>query len=688
GSVVVVQNGDLMHEFVLEHGLTERLVVVDTQEEALRRVVAGDADYALGSRLTVMYLIENNGWDNLVVAGRQLATHEYGFAVHEGNGRLLSYFNEGLAVLEESGEYRAIYDRWLGSYVPTRLDPVQVIRTVSLVVVPILLLLAVTLLWIRLLRKEVSRRTAELREGEALYRLLSENTLDVIWLVSRDLRIRYVNPAIESVTGYTHDEWIGTRVAACFDRPAYRTISRAVAGAVTARTATAEFEVEVDLTTRAGKTVPVSITGTVLRESDGAVSGFQGVARDISERKQYEVTLEQSAQRQEWLNMIASVYLTGNEAGGLVQYVVDDLARHFPGYRVDYCVTDNAGTVLVEASAASVYEGEHPTGTLHLADAPALMETIQSAGRLAISDVGKDPAVTPLREEMRAHEIAALLMVRVPTDDQPPRLLRFRTVEPHEWSKHEIMTLEEHANLLALILANERAQRMTKEANASLALSLEEKNTLLKEVHHRVKNNLNVIVSLLRLQEDQIDSVESARDAFEQSRNRIFSMALVHEALYQSDSLSEIEMDGYIRDLLDQLIDVSGQGREISYALHLEPIRVDITRAIPCGIILNELLTNIRKHAFTEAINEPTITIAFRRVAGSQLELSVADNGPGLPAGFSVADATSLGLHLIHLLAAQMDGTVEITSNDGTRAVVRLPESPTDGAQSEPSAGV
>ncbi|MFW5828369.1 MAG: transporter substrate-binding domain-containing protein, partial [Alkalispirochaeta sp.] len=326
GSVVAVQDGDMMHEFALDQGLNEQLVVVDSQEEALRRVAEGDADYALGSRLTAMYLIDRHGWANLVVGREQLASYDYGFAVQEGNGRLLSYFSEGLAVLEESGEYRELYDRWFGAYVPSRVDPMRVLRTVALVVTPILILLAGALLWVRLLRKEVARRTEELREREALYRLLSENTLDVIWLVSRDLRVRYINPAIESITGYHHDQWIGSRVTDHFDPPSYRTVRRAVAGAVKRRSSADEFSVEADVTTRAGGTVPVSIEGTVLRAEDGTLEGFQGVARDISERKLHEEALKQSAQRQEWLNRIASVYLSGDEAGRLVQHVVEDLA--------------------------------------------------------------------------------------------------------------------------------------------------------------------------------------------------------------------------------------------------------------------------------------------------------------------------------------------------------------------------
>ncbi|MFW5828533.1 MAG: sensor histidine kinase, partial [Alkalispirochaeta sp.] len=301
-------------------------------------------------------------------------------------------------------------------------------------------------------------------------------------------------------------------------------------------------------------------------------------------------------------------------------------------------------------------------------------------GRIAVVDVANDPVVAPLKHNLLADHTSALLMVRVPTENERQSFLCFRAANPHGWSSHEFLTLEEHANLLALILANEQSRRMMEAANASLGRSLEEKNTLLKEVHHRVKNNLNVIVSLLRLQEDKIDSVETARDAFEQSRNRIFSMALVHESLYQSDNLSEIDMDHYIRDLIQQLGETSITGRRIEFKLELEPIRLDISRAIPCGIMLNELLTNSTKHAFGGEADTPTVTVAFRRFSPTELKLSVWDNGSGFPATFSEAHGSSLGLHLVHLLAAQIDGTLNIDSTKGTHVEILIHDEPSTGA--------
>jgi two-component sensor histidine kinase len=208
---------------------------------------------------------------------------------------------------------------------------------------------------------------------------------------------------------------------------------------------------------------------------------------------------------------------------------------------------------------------------------------------------------------------------------------------------------------------------------------LSEKETLLKEIHHRVKNNLNVIVSLLRLQEDHVDDVESARVAFRESRNRIFSMALVHEALYQSENLAEIELDGYLRDLLEQLRENAPHHLRISYRLDLVPLKLDVARAVPCGIIVNELVTNAQKHAFPER-ESGEIAILLQADAPTvdagtvQVTLTVADDGEGLTSEYDPEKTSSLGLKLVSILVEQINATwsMENRVSGGTRAVVRF----------------
>jgi len=380
GHRIVVQAGDIMHEFAIEKGLTDDLVVVESQEDALELVLMGEVNYALGSRLTAMHLIEKNGWDTLYVGQRSLVNREYGFAVRQGNTGLLSYFAEGLAVVRSTGEYRQIHDKWLGVHSPTQYDVSRIVRLVLLIFAPAVLILITVIIWNHSLRKQVNLRTAE------------------------------------------------------------------------------------------------------------------------------------------------------------------------------------------------------------------------------------------------------------------------------------------------------------------LTASLEEKQILLKEIHHRVKNNLNVVASLLRLQEDQIDTVESARDAFAQSRNRIYSMALVHESLYQSDSLSDIQLDEYVGTLVRQLKSSNPHSGEITYSCNLSPVRLDITQAVPCGIIINELVTNAQRHAFVGS-SGGEITVTVEVPANGGIVITVEDNGRGFPehSGDTSPDTTlspaaatttspptpmttSLGLHLVRVLTDQLDGSVSFGPGTGAGA--------------------
>ena len=666
GSRVVVQEGDIMHEYALEHGLDSGLILVDSQEDALRLLADGDADYALTGRLTAMYLIEKNGWDNLLRAGRTpLVSPEYCYAVDNDNRTLLSYFSEGLSVLEETGEYREIYDTWLGVYLPIPPRAGDVIRVTLIAVSPLLIILAVFLLWNRALRNQVARRTAELKEGEKKYRLLSENTVDVIWLMSPDLCFSYINPAVEQLTGYTPAEWTGTHIRDHCDEENYRLLYRTIGSTTANLPENPDFCVEADLVGRNGGSVTVEISGKVLLNSEGGIEGFQGIARDISARKWYERSLEESFHRKQWLNTIATIYLSRSGPESLVQRTVEELSRNFSGLRVSYSFLNEYGICRVLYSLQPEGMPDIQSSETDLKSAPGFLDSLLKNPRTVIEDIQGDESATPLRESCLREKTVALAAVAVQAGEQRG-LLAFHAPEARGWTEHELLTLEEHANLLTLILENERYQRMITEANESLEASLVEKETLLKEIHHRVKNNLNVIVSLLRLQEDNIDSIESAREAFEQSRNRIFSMALVHESLYRSDNLSVIALDDYIRSLIRQLKYSAAEEDKIEYLLELETVPLDITRAVPCGIILNELVTNAQKHAF-KGRSSGLITVSLRSDDDSRIILSVHDNGSGLPSGFSMEDPATLGLNLVGILTEQIGGELRTDSSGGTK---------------------
>ncbi len=206
-------------------------------------------------------------------------------------------------------------------------------------------------------------------------------------------------------------------------------------------------------------------------------------------------------------------------------------------------------------------------------------------------------------------------------------------------------------------------------AQENLKLSLKEKEALLREVHHRVKNNLQVVSSLLHIQTQQFDDPRT-RMVFEESQHRIRAMALVHEKLYHSDNLSNINFGEYLESVVGQLIrSYSREG--IRLALSLESIEMDVEVAIPCGLVVNELVTNALKHAFPDD-GTGTISVGLRRLSDRIIELTVADDGIGIPADADIRNATSMGLTLVQALTEQMSGDVRIERTAGTRFVVEF----------------
>jgi two-component sensor histidine kinase len=250
----------------------------------------------------------------------------------------------------------------------------------------------------------------------------------------------------------------------------------------------------------------------------------------------------------------------------------------------------------------------------------------------------------------------------------------------------ELMNLSSSANSLI-----DQVQHRESE----LKLRLKERETLLDEIHHRVKNNLNVVISLLNLQNEQLHDVEQVRGALEKTRNRIYSIALTHEKLYHSENLTEVNMRAYVESFLSTFNSSMLGDTRISIASELDEVNLSITYAVPCGIILNELLTNAVQHAF-DGREGGTIKVSFTSPSERQYRLVVEDDGEGLADDFEYGMGSSLGLLLVETLINQIRGELVVSSEDGSRfeVVFDVPEtkescrdeSSQDDANASPSA--
>jgi PAS domain S-box-containing protein len=222
----------------------------------------------------------------------------------------------------------------------------------------------------------------------------------------------------------------------------------------------------------------------------------------------------------------------------------------------------------------------------------------------------------------------------------------------------------------AKVMRDETEHRRAEE---QLRASLDEKEVLLQEIHHRVKNNLQVINSLLRLQSQHV-SDQATRGIFEEARNRVQAIAGIHELLYRSPDLARIDFGAYLNRLTRDLFSFFGVRQEqIRLAIHVNEARLEVTQAIPCGLLVNELVTNALKHAFPNERNG-RIGVLLNCVDG-KCTLAVEDNGVGFPEGFDWTQASSLGLQLVQVLTKQLDGTIRADAYTGTRFEISFPES-------------
>ncbi len=220
----------------------------------------------------------------------------------------------------------------------------------------------------------------------------------------------------------------------------------------------------------------------------------------------------------------------------------------------------------------------------------------------------------------------------------------------------------------AKVMRDESERRLSEE---QLRTSLREKEVLLQEIHHRVKNNLQVITSLLRLQSEHIPD-EQTRGMFEEARNRVHAIGAIHELLYRSPDLASIDFGAYLNRLARDLFSFYGISPDrVHVSIDVDHANLEMSQAIPCGLLVNELVTNSLKHAFLKG-RKGTVKVSLDCAKGD-CRLIVDDDGVGLPEGFDWEGADSLGLQLVKVLTNQLDGTVHVDRGSGTRVEICFP---------------
>jgi hypothetical protein len=458
------------------------------------------------------------------------------------------------------------------------------------------------------------RKTEELfRESEESFRELAESVTLVFFAVDPEFHVTYWNKASEYLTGVSSRDAVGNhlfRLVPQLEGTVAEQTFREVLQTREARHVTGEFVL-------AGEQVVWEVRVNPSRR------GLSVFLENITLRTRAQEALRQSEER------------------------FRRLADHAPG--MIYRLRPGPPIALEYASPASMLLTGYDAAEL------------TAAGR-------------SLEEFILPEDRAAIRRLLDPGEGEgTPVVLRWLTSNGAvAWLEHRTSLVRDEAG--TVIAGEGFAIDITGriEAERKITASLEEKEALLKEIHHRVKNNLQIISSLLSLQSEYVTHAP-AMEALRESQGRIRSMAMIHEQLYRSGDLARIEFDSYLRDLTNHLLRTYSVAPEhITLSLHVDALPLGIDKAIPCGIIINELVTNSIKHAFGPQ-QKGAIEIDLHRASPEALVLSVRDNGVGLPEGFRIEEAPSLGMKLVHALSDQLRGTVEIRCEGGTEVSLRFP---------------
>ncbi|MDJ1174852.1 PAS domain-containing sensor histidine kinase [Roseofilum capinflatum] len=493
---------------------------------------------------------------------------------------------------------------------------------------------------------ETTLNIEALRDSEERFRHLVENLNEVFWLMDiENQAVIYVSPSYEKVWGQSCESlyenpqsWLSVIHPQESDRiqatlPAQRH---------------GPWEQEYRILHPSGVTRWVRTRCFPVRHPAGdRTYRLASISEDITERKQTQVALERSISLlQATLDSTADGILVLNREGNILNFN----QQYVQMWRIPPKILSSRDSQLVNAFLLD--QMRYPEDFINF-----INQDYQNPAEIHqnIIELIDDRIIELIS---RPYELSGQIRGRVHC---------FSDVTTQRKAAESLESLNEDLESRV----NKRTAQL-RHLNEQLQLSVQEKETLLKELHHRVKNNLQVIASLLRLQSSYVQNPQD-RELFKDSENRVRSMSLIHEKLYRSQEMGEINAQDYLYTVVNNLISSYGiSSQRIKMDFNLEPIALDVDTAIPCGLIVNELISNCFKYAFSED-SLGIIKVEFTSQENHTVHLVVADNGRGLPEGFDLEEIDSLGLQLVQNLVEQLEGNLTLIGNEGTQIAINFP---------------
>jgi PAS domain S-box-containing protein len=467
-------------------------------------------------------------------------------------------------------------------------------------------------------RDITERKKAEqaLLESEKKYRTIFESLTDVYYRTDKKGIVIEISPSVTKQAGYDPRDVIGNPVTDFYSEPSAREeFDKKL------RETGGVNDYELRLLAKDGRLIHVSMSARIVLDENGNHLGVEGVLRDITARKRMEEALRESEEK--FRNMVES------SLQGIV-------------------IMQDERLVYANDALASIIGY----------DIEELMALPQERVRELVHPADRDMIWRRMADRLAGKKVPSRYEIRVIGKDGSIRWL--------ELVSSVIEFKRRPAVQVAIVDISEQ-----KQAEERIKATLNEKEVMLREIHHRVKNNMQIILSLLRIQARTVRD-RKTREMFKQSQNRIRSMALIHEALYKSDDLSNIDFSDYISRMTTHLLSIYRESLgEVSIKQEAEGMFLDINRAIPCGLLISELVSNSLKHAFPEK-RKGKISIKMSGHKIHKYRLVVKDNGVGFPEGLNFRETETLGLQLVADLVNQLHGSIDLKKGMGTEFVVNF----------------
>ncbi|MFW5770635.1 MAG: PAS domain S-box protein, partial [Spirochaetota bacterium] len=729
GKKVLCQEGDIIHDILLKQQHNATVIPVQSQVDALLLLSAGRYDCAIVGEQQGLYTTRKHKLDNIKITGAALKAGKYCMAVHEGNTTLLGTLNNGLRRIKQTGEYNNIYNKWFGRDNRITFKKVLPFVIIPFVILGITVLILVTFSII--LRKRVQSRTRllatqlmktkeaqlEAAESRDFFQKILDSIASPVYFKNLDGKIQGFNRSFLELAGLNRDQVIGKTFKDL--APEYAQLIHDSDGELIKTRKSQVLEIDYPLSGN-NESIHLLLNKSLFYDTKGNPEGIVGIITDITDLRDKEERIHLLSTA---ITYASSVIIV-TDTNGTIQYV-NPTFTSMTGYSSDeatgsdirkilnsnYHTKDFFKNMWKTIRSGRVWKGEilnkKKDGTLfweNVSIAPVRSSTGEITNFISIQDditrqkmyqenllqsknnflniitsshdaiivlnsAGEVQYINPAAENLFGDSVENMLQEPLPVhlnENQeeislslPDGSIRYfeLTFIPSRWQGE---------NAKVAILHDITRDR---EIAEQVRRSLEEKNVLLKEIHHRVKNNMQLISSMLHLQagyrkDDMMISV------FRDIESRIRSMALIHEKLYQSKDYTHIELGEYIRDLALSLYNTYQADMDrIKLSTDIDVQHFDIDTAIPCGLILNELISNAIKHAFPDG-REGVITVSLRNTDDEDIQLIVADNGIGISEESFLRRDQSLGMILVETLVKQLNGTLTFNTEEGTKFTI------------------